>query len=149
MTTRLNMAELQPAAYKAMYGLETYLRTSSVTATHKDLIKIRASQINGCAFCLDMHTREALQHGETLRRIMLLDAWADSDLFTTEEGLILQFAEAITLVHQGGIPDALYQQAEQTFGAEYLAQVIMTVVTINAWNRIAISTRAALPINFS
>lgn len=139
------MASIQPAAYKAMYALEGYLRTSAVTDTHKDLIKIRASQINGCAFCLDMHTREALQHGEALRRILVLDAWEDSRLFTPEEGLVLQLAEALTLIHQGGVPEPLYQEAEKVFGAEYLAQLIMTAVTINAWNRIAISTKAELP----
>ncbi len=140
MDTRINIQEIQPQAYKAMFGLEGYLKTTGLDPTHKELIKIRASQINGCAFCLDMHTKDALKAGETTQRIFLLNAWKETQLFTREEKIILALTEAVTLIHQGGIPDALYREAESVLGTTYLAQVIMAVVTINAWNRIAIST---------
>ena len=140
MDTRINIQEIQPQAYKAMFGLEGYLRTTQLNPTHQELIKIRASQVNGCAFCLDMHTKDALKAGETTQRIFLLNAWKETHLFTREEKIVLALTEAITLIHQGGIPDALYREAESVLGATYLAQVIMAVVTINAWNRIAIST---------
>ncbi len=140
MDTRINIQEIQPQAYKAMFGLEGYLKTTQLDSTHQELIKIRASQINGCAFCLDMHTKDALKAGETTQRIFLLNAWKETQLFTREEKIILALTEAVTLIHQGGIPDALYREAESVLGTTYLAQVIMAVVTINAWNRIAIST---------
>jgi AhpD family alkylhydroperoxidase len=116
------------------------LKTTALDPTHKELIKIRASQINGCAYCLDMHTKDAVKSGETTQRIFLLNAWKETHLFTREEKIILALTEAITLIHQQGVPDSLYREAESVLGASYLAQVIMAVVTINAWNRIAIST---------
>ncbi len=140
MDQRINMQETQPQAYKAMFGLEGYLKTTSLDPTHQELIKIRASQINGCAYCLDMHTKDALKAGETTQRIFLLNAWKETQLFTREEKIVLALTEAITLIHQHGVPEPLYREAESVLGAAYLAQVIMAVVTINAWNRIAIST---------
>jgi AhpD family alkylhydroperoxidase len=141
MDKRINIQETQPQAYKAMFGLEGYLQTAQLNHTHRELIKIRASQINGCAYCLDLHTKDALKAGETARRIFLLNAWKETQLFTKEEKIILALTEAITLIHQKGVTDPLYREAESVLGATYLAQVIMAIVTINAWNRIAISTR--------
>ncbi|MGV3559903.1 carboxymuconolactone decarboxylase family protein [Larkinella arboricola] len=141
MEMRINVQVVEPQAYKAMLGLEGYLQTAQLTKMHKHLIKIRASQINGCAFCIDMHTKEALKDGETTQRIFLLNAWRETDLFTEEEKAILALTEEITLIHQAGVPDSVYQQAEKLFDSHYLAQIIMAIVTINAWNRIAISTR--------
>ncbi|HEV7381574.1 MAG TPA: carboxymuconolactone decarboxylase family protein [Dyadobacter sp.] len=140
MENRFNMNALQPEAFKAMYGLEGYLKASKLSKTHKELIKLRASQINGCAYCLDMHSKDAIKLGESMQRIVLLDAWRETSLYTEEERVVLSLTEAVTLIHQGGISDELYQKAEATLGKEYLAQVIMMIVTINAWNRIAIST---------
>lgn len=137
------MQEVQPQAFKAMLALVAYLETTALTPIHKELIKIRASQINGCAYCLNMHTRDALKHGETAQRIFVLDAWREAGLFTEEEKAILAVTEEVTLI-QKGLSDETYQKAEQLLGKEYLAQVIMAVVTINAWNRIAISTHKAL-----
>lgn len=141
MEKRLNIQATEPQAWKAMYGLESYLQTTQLTKNHKNLIKIRASQINGCAFCLDMHSKEAIKAGETLQRIVLLNAWKETDLFTPEEKAILALTEAVTLVHQGGITDAIYQQAASVFDNNYLAQIIMAIVSINTWNRIAITTQ--------
>lgn len=137
------MQEVQPQAFKAMMALVGYLETTALTPIHKELIKIRASQINGCAYCLNMHTRDALKHGETAQRIFVLNAWRETDLYTEEEKAILTVTEEVTLI-QKGLSDETYHKAEQLLGREYLAQVIMAVVTINAWNRIAISTRKAL-----
>ncbi|MEQ9209902.1 MAG: carboxymuconolactone decarboxylase family protein [Pseudomonadales bacterium] len=108
--------------------------------THKELIKIRASQINGCAFCIDMHTKDALKNGETPQRIFLLTAWTETDLFTEEERALLKITEEVTLIHQGGLSSETYKKGLDLFGEHYLTQIIMAIVAINAWNRIAIST---------
>jgi AhpD family alkylhydroperoxidase len=140
MEQRINIQEAEPAAYKAMFGLEKYLQDSQLTKTHKELIKIRASQINGCAFCINMHTKDALKNGETPQRIFLLNAWREADLFTEEERVILALTEEITLIHNNGLSDKIYEKAERVFDQIYLSQIIMAIVTINAWNRIAVST---------
>jgi len=142
---RLDISKLEPNAYKAMYGLENYLLTTSLEKSHKELIKIRASQINGCAFCLDMHTKDAIKLGETPQRIFLLNAWRETDLFSAEEKIILGLTEKITLISQGGVDDDLYKKAVDTFGENYVAQIIMACVAINGWNRIAISTNLEVP----
>lgn len=139
MEKRLNMHTLQPQAYKAMYALEGYLQTTELTATHKNLIKTRASQINGCAYCLDMHTKESLKQGETQQRLFVLSAWRETTLFTEEEQAILALTEETTLI-QHGVSAATYNQAIKLLGETYVAQVIMAAVAINGWNRIAIST---------
>jgi AhpD family alkylhydroperoxidase len=145
MTTRLNIQEKEPQAYKAMYALEAYLAGSQLSKSHKELLKIRASQINGCAFCIDMHTKDALKQGETTQRIFLLNAWRETDLFTEEEKAVLALTEEVTLIHQQGLSDATYTKVQQFFDENYIAQLIMAVATINAWNRIAISSRTAVP----
>ncbi|MBF4470198.1 MULTISPECIES: carboxymuconolactone decarboxylase family protein [Flavobacterium] len=141
MEKRIDISEIEPQAYKAMYALEGYLASSQLSKTQKELIKIRASQINGCAFCIDMHTKDALKYGETAQRIFLLNAWRETNLFTEEEKVILAITEEITLIHNHGLSDETYKNAEQFFDKNTIAQIIMAVVTINAWNRIAISTQ--------
>ena len=141
MEKRVNIQESEPQAWKAMYGLAGYLQTTQLAKTHKELINIRASQINGCAFCIDMHTKDAIKLGETTQRIFLLNAWKETELFTEEEKAILALTEEVTLIHQGGVKEETYRKAEKLFGQPYVAQLIMMIVTINAWNRIAISTR--------
>ncbi len=138
---RVNINETEPQAFKAMYALENYLGTIQLTKIQKELIKIRASQINGCAFCIDMHTKDALKYGETTQRIFLLNAWRETQLFTEEEKAILAFNEEITLISNKGLSDKTYKKAEQFFDKNQIAQIIMAVVTINAWNRIAVSTQ--------
>jgi AhpD family alkylhydroperoxidase len=145
MNKRINIAEVQPAGYKALLGLENYLQQSQIKKSYKELIKIRASQINGCAFCIDMHTKDALQNGETNQRIFLLNAWRETDLFSDEEKVVLAIAEEVTLIHQNGLSEDTYVKAKQFFNEEQIAQLIMAVVTINAWNRIAISTQLQVP----
>lgn len=143
MSTRINIQQVEPAAFKAMYALEGYLQTTQVSKTHKDLIKIKASMINGCAYCINMHTREAKKNGETEQRIYLLNAWRETTLYTEEERAILALTEEITLI-QNHVSDETYKNAEQLFGANHLAQIIMVIVTINAWNRIAITSELPL-----
>jgi AhpD family alkylhydroperoxidase len=140
MEKRVNVEKTEPQAYKAMYALEGYLGTTLLTPSQKDLVKIRASQINGCAFCIDLHTKDALKNGETNQRIFLLNAWRESDLFTSDEKVILAMTEEITLIHNHGLSEETYKEAEQTFSENHIAQIIMAIATINTWNRIAIST---------
>ncbi|OYX80864.1 MAG: hypothetical protein B7Y83_17945 [Flavobacteriales bacterium 32-34-25] len=141
MNKRVNINETEPQAFKAMYALENYLGTIQLSKIQKELIKIRASQINGCAFCIDMHTKDALKYGETTQRIFLLNAWHETQLFSEEEKAILAITEEITLISNKGLSDETYKKAEQFFDKNQIAQIIMAVVTINAWNRIAVSTQ--------
>lgn len=141
MEKRINIAKTDGAAYKAMLGLEGYLQTTAISKTLKELIKIRASQINGCAYCIDMHTKDALKNGETTQRIFLLNAWNETSLFTEEEKVVLAMTEEITLISQHGLSEETYDAAKEFFEDNVIAQIIMAIVTINAWNRIAISTQ--------
>ncbi len=145
MEKRINLQELEPDAYKAMYTLEKYLQKSEISKTHLELIKIRASQINGCAYCLQMHTQDALKQGETNQRIFLLNAWRETTLYTQEERTILAMTEEITLINQKGLSDQTYKKALELFTENHVGQIIMAIVTINAWNRMAISTLRPLP----
>ena len=141
MEKRMNIAQTQPKAYTAMYGLVEYLRSTKVSDNIRQLVKLRASQINGCAYCLEMHTEESQRVGIPMSKLMLLNAWKESSHFNEEERVALALAEEVTLIHQGGVSDQTYDQAISTFGEEYVAQLIMELVTINAWNRISIATR--------
>lgn len=143
MSTRINIQQVEPTAFKAMYGLANYVQNSQVSKTHQHLIKIKASMINGCAFCLNMHTREAKKDGETEQRIYLLSAWRETTLYTEEERAILALTEEITLV-QNHVSEETYKTAERLFNPNHLAQIIVAIVAINAWNRIAITTELPL-----
>lgn len=143
MSTRISIQQVEPAAFKAMYALEGYLQTSQLSKTHKELIKLRASMINGCAYCINMHTRDARKNGETDQRMHLLNAWRETTLYTEEERAILALTEEVTLI-QNHVSEETYKTAERLFGANYLAQIIMAIATINAWNRIAIATEMPL-----
>lgn len=121
MEKRINIQQLEPQAYEIMFGLENCLQNSKLSKTHLELIKIRASQLNGCAFCIDMHTKEALKNGENARRIFLLNAWKETELFSEEEKVILAITEEITLIHLHGLSTNTYQQAEKLFDKNYLA----------------------------
>ena len=142
MKAHVKITEVQPQAYQAMLSLEHYVKNSGLTDIHRELIKIRASQLNGCAFCINMHTTDAMRYGETPQRIFLLDAWEETGLFDEKEKAILALTEAITKIH-GDIPAELIVNARRYFDESYLAQIIMAIVTINAWNRIGILSGAA------
>lgn len=139
MKTRINIEKLEPAGYRAILGLEKFIESTSLTRIHKDLIKIRASQINGCAFCINMHTKDARKAGETEQRIYALNAWRDTPFFSEEERAILALTEEVTLI-SNHVKDETYEQAAKVLDETYLAQVILAIITINAWNRIGIST---------
>lgn len=140
MGKRIKMHEVEKVGYQAMLQLEKYIESTELTKTHKELIKIRASQVNGCSFCIDMHTKDALKAGETVQRIMALTAWRETPFFTEEERAILALTEEVTLI-SNHVSDETYNQAAKLFSETYLAQLIMAIVTINAWNRIGISTQ--------
>ncbi|MBT1706817.1 carboxymuconolactone decarboxylase family protein [Fulvivirgaceae bacterium PWU5] len=140
MKTRIRIDKVAPAGYNAVLGLEKFIESTTLTKKHKDLIKIRASQINGCAFCIDMHTKEARKAGETEQRIYALNAWRDTTFFSDEERAILALTEEVTLI-SGHVSDETYEQAAKVLEEVYLAQVILAIITINVWNRIGIATK--------
>ena len=139
MITRIKIDKIEPAGYRAVLGLEKFIESTPLTRVHKDLIKIRSSQINGCAFCIDMHTKDARKAGETEQRIYALNAWRDTSFFTEEERAILALTEEVTLI-SNHVKDETYEQAAKLLDETYLAQVILAIITINVWNRIGITT---------
>ncbi|HMG06953.1 MAG TPA: carboxymuconolactone decarboxylase family protein [Mucilaginibacter sp.] len=139
MKARIIIPKLEPEGYKAMLGFDHYLNNTGLTKTHKELIKIRASQINGCAYCIDLHTKDARKAGETEQRIYALNAWRESPFFTEQERAILALTEEVTLI-QNHVSDKTYEEAARLLDEHYLAQVIMAAIAINAWNRIGIAT---------
>jgi len=140
MNERINIQNIEPDAYQAMFGLEKYLNSTKLDPNLKNLIKIRSSQINGCAYCIDMHTTEARKLGESEQRIYALSAWRESPLFAKEERAILAMTEEITLIANQGLTEKTYAEANTIFDDNTIAQIIMQIVTINIWNRVAIST---------
>ena len=142
MESRINIFELEPKAYSALLAFETYLQSSPLKKTHKELIKIRASQINGCAYCIDMHTKDAMKHGETAQRLFLLNAWRETNLFTEEEKAILALTEEVTYIHKSGVSNEAYQAAEKLFDKNYLALIVLMIVAINSWNRISVTCQS-------
>ena len=139
MSNRINLFKLEPAAYSAFAGLENYLQNSGLSKTHGELIKIRASQINGCAYCIDKHTKDARKAGESEQRIYALSAWRETPFFNEEERAILALTEEVTLI-QKQVSNRTYQAAAEILDPGYLAKVIAAISIINLWNRIGIST---------
>jgi AhpD family alkylhydroperoxidase len=138
---RLDWATLAPEAYKAMIRLDTAAKLG-VEPTLLNLVKIRASQLNHCAFCIDMHTKDALAAGESAERIIQLDAWNESKHFyTTQELAALELTEAITVLTDGFVSDEVFAKAANEFAATELARLIVAITAINAWNRLGVSTR--------
>ena len=137
---RIDISEIERNTYKAMINMESYVKNSQIPPLLRELIKIRASQINGCAYCIDMHTEEALSLGETPRRIFATSAWKESPLFTEEERAVLQMTEEVTLISKDGLSDETYNWVLKFFGERGVAQIIMQIVMINSWNRVAVST---------
>ncbi|MFZ5790737.1 MAG: carboxymuconolactone decarboxylase family protein [Pseudomonadota bacterium] len=142
MEARLSPSAVAPGAYKAMLGLQGYIDTCSIEPSLQELVKTRASQINGCAFCIAMHTRDARKEGETEERLYLLDAWRETPLYSDRERAALAWTEAVTLVADGHVPDAVYEEARRQFSDRELVDLTMVIVTINGWNRLAISFRS-------
>src|ERR1700686_3055007 len=147
MTPRLNPYKAAPEAMKALVALENYVQESGLDHSLIDLVKTRASQINGCAYCIHMHTREARGRGESEERLYLLNAWRESPLYSARERAALAWTEAVTLVSQTHVPDSVYEEVRKQFSEEETVNLTMLVATINAWNRIAISFRSIPPVS--
>jgi AhpD family alkylhydroperoxidase len=138
---RIDYTRLSPGGYRAMLGLEQYLNNSSVERKLLNLIKLRVSQINGCAYCLDMHWKDLQVEGESEQRMYSLDAWREAPYYTERERAAFAWAEAVTNITDGHVPDELYEETRQHFGEQEIADLTLAVVAINGWNRISIAFR--------
>jgi AhpD family alkylhydroperoxidase len=141
MEQRLDYARIDPEARRAMLHLETYAEKSGLELSLLDLVKTRASQINGCAFCLDMHIKDARASGETEQRLYMLNAWREAQCYTDRERAALALTEAVTLVSATHVPDEVYAEAAAHFSEKELVQLTMAIIAINGWNRLAITFR--------
>jgi AhpD family alkylhydroperoxidase len=146
MTPRYDPRKLAPALIDAMLGLEMAVRASGLDQRLIELVKTRASQINGCAFCIHMHTRDARAAGETEERLYLLSAWRESPLYTARERAALALTEALTTMSAGHPSDAVHEEVARAFTAEETAKLVVAIATINAWNRIAVASGAVHPV---
>ncbi|HVO91322.1 MAG TPA: carboxymuconolactone decarboxylase family protein [Terriglobales bacterium] len=142
MALRIDHTKVGAAALRTMYGLEKYLAESSVEARLRHLVKVRASQINGCAYFIDMHWKDARAAGETEQRLYGLAAWREAPYYSERERAALAWTEELTLIAEHHVPDELYEQTRRQFSEQELVDLTLAVVTINAWNRIAISFRS-------
>src|SRR5919106_362246 len=141
MSPRIDYTRVAPGALRAMYGLEKYLAESSIEAPLRELVKLRASQINGCAYCIDMHTKDARAAGETEQRLYLLDAWRETPLYTERERAALEWTEAVTRVADGHVPDEVFASARNHFSEEELVNLTIAIIATNGWNRLNIAFR--------
>jgi len=137
---RVQIHDAQPTAIKAMMGLEGYLETTELTGKLVELVKLLASQINGCVYCIGLHTSAAKEHGASPQQLAALPDWRNSSDFTKEERAAFTLAEEVTLISENGVSDAVYQDVQAHFSETQIAQLIMVLVVVNAWNRIAVST---------
>jgi len=138
---RIDIAQTQPSALAAMLGIESYLAETELASELKELIKLRASMINQCAYCIQMHTEQALKLEMSQQKLFVLAAWKESPLFDETERVLLQLTDEMTLIAQHGVSDETYQQALAVLGEAQLAQAMMQVIMINAWNRFALATK--------
>src|SRR3954468_23784196 len=139
---RFDYRKLAPDAIQAMYALEKYIASCGLDHKFIHLLKLRTSQINGCAFCIDMHSIDARAEGETEQRLYALNAWRETPFFTDRERAALAWAEAVTLVSETHVPDDLYKETSRHFSEAELVSLTMAVVSINGWNRLSIAFRA-------
>ncbi len=142
MKARMNYYQAAPDTINALTALEKQIQTSGLERSLIELVKTRASQINGCAFCINMHTADARQHGESEARLYLLNAWRESPVYTDRERAALAWTEALTLISETHAPDDLYEDVRKHFSEAETVNLTMLIATINAWNRLAISFRA-------
>ncbi len=141
MEQRINAYQKRPNAYKALYGLGSYLANSSIEQSLLNLIYFRVSQVNGCAYCLDMHSKDLRAEGETEQRLYLLDAWREAPLYTERESGALSWVEAVNKIKDGNVPDDVYEEASKVFSEEELVDLTMAVGIINCYNRLNIAFR--------
>lgn len=141
MEPRINYGKTAPGAMRAMRGLESYVKESGLEPSLIELVKIRASQINGCAYCLDMHTKDARAEGESEQRLYTLSAWRETPFFSDRERAALAWTEALTLLPETAAPDEVYELAREHFSEKELVDLTMAIVAINGWNRLAVGFR--------
>jgi len=141
MEARLDLLKTAPEAYNAMLALQGTVNKCGLEHAVLELVKLRASQLNSCAFCIAMHTRDAFRHGISQERMHLLNAWRETPLYSERERAALAWTEALTFITQGHAPDEVYQQVRQQFSEQELAWLTVAIATINTWNRLAISMR--------
>jgi AhpD family alkylhydroperoxidase len=139
MKSRMNLKEVEPRIYQAMYAADKQIREFDIDPKLKELIKVRVSQINGCGYCINSHAKDALALGETNQRLFGLSAWWETTFFTDEEQAALKVAEEVTHISKHGVTDATYEKALNLLGEQKLAQVIFIAITLNSWNRIGVS----------
>ncbi|MEH0846338.1 carboxymuconolactone decarboxylase family protein [Micromonospora sp. CPCC 205711] len=144
MRARINMAEVAPEAYHAVLGLEKYAR-ANVEPRVLELVKLRASMLNGCAFCVDMHSREALGAGESSRRLFAVSAWREAPFFDERERTALALTDAVTRLGEHGVPDEVWDAAAAVWSEKELADLVVAIATINVWNRVAVTSRTQPP----
>ena len=144
MKTRINYRKAAPDAFKAMLALEAGVHRGSLEASLLELVKMRVSQINACGYCLDMHSKDARAAGETEQRIYLLSAWREAPFYSARERAALSWAEAVTLVSQNDLPDALYEEVHKQFDDKGMVELTLAIIAINGWNRMAIAFRAGV-----
>ncbi|TAN05233.1 MAG: carboxymuconolactone decarboxylase family protein [Rhodanobacteraceae bacterium] len=142
MTQRMNYTQASPDGFKAIYGLQQYVDACGLEHPLLELVKMRASQINGCAYCLDMHSKDARAAGETEQRLYLLNAWRESPFYSERERAALAWTEALTRIADGPVSDELYAEARTQFSEKELADLSFAVIAINGWNRLAIPFRS-------
>jgi AhpD family alkylhydroperoxidase len=142
----MNFYQAAPETMKALTALESQVQSSGLEQSLIELVKIRASEINGCAFCIDMHTKDARKHGEAEQRIYLLSAWHESPLYTDRERAALAWTEAVTLISETHAPDDVYAELRKHFSDVETVNLTTLIATINAWNRLAIAFRAVHPV---
>ncbi len=139
---RFDFTKASPGAYRALAGLERFLATSELDRGLLDLVRLRASQMNGCAYCIDMHWKDARAGGEGEQRLYGLDAWRESPYYSDRERAALEWCEALTFVADGHVPDDVYEAVRPHFSERELAELTLAIIAINGWNRLAIATRA-------
>ena len=144
MSQRLDYKAAAPAAFKAMLDLEMYARGSGLEHSLLELVRMRASQINGCAFCLNMHSREARAAGESEQRLYVLQAWREAPFYSDRERAALAWTEALTRISDGPVPDELYAETRRHFDEKAIVDLSLAIIAINAWNRLAIPFRSKL-----
>ena len=149
MKPRMNFYQVAPEAMKAMMALENQIQSSGLEQSLMELVKTRASQINGCAFCIDMHTKDARKRGETEQRLYLLNAWRESPCYTDRERAALAWTEAVTLISETHAPDDVYDEVRAHFSEAETVNLTMLIGAINTWNRLSISFRAVPPVKVS
>jgi AhpD family alkylhydroperoxidase len=141
MNRRIAYSQVAPEAVKALSATRPYIAASGIEPRLRALVELRTSQINGCAYCVDMHSREARQAGETQQRLDCLPVWRETTFFDDRERAALHWAESVTLVSETGVPDAVYDETKKHFSEKDLVDLTLVVSVMNAWNRMAISFR--------